>query len=200
MAVNPQLLGDGLPVPFSNEFFVLTRDKVDFDVDKLADAPGGRLSRRGTIYLSTIRLVFVANTSAGHIHAFDMPLLNIHEESFNQPIFFCNNLSGKVHPIIPESANRALYAPHSFKINFKEGGAGTFIPLFFNLLKSLRQEASSSPSAPPADPIPTTQPPVDEMIRHAYIDPNDPTRLYLQQPFESQPTLRRRNYTSTVAD
>lgn len=28
-----------------------------------------------------------------------------------------------------------------------------------------------------------------------YIDPSDPTKLYLQQPFESQPTLRRRNYS-----
>lgn len=37
MAVNPPVQGTGLPVPFSNEFFVLSRDKVEVEVDKLAE-------------------------------------------------------------------------------------------------------------------------------------------------------------------
>lgn len=200
MALNPQLYGNGTPVPFVDEMFVLRRDAVDFEVDKVAEARGSKLSGRGTAYLSNYRIVFVLSKPVDSIQAFDLPLVYIHEEKFNQPIFFCNNLAGKVHPVIPEGANRALYAPHFFKIMFKEGGTGTFIPIFMNLIKSVRAAQrvveESQPSAPPAEPLPAAPAPVDEMMRHAYIDPSDPTKLYLQQPSESQPTLRRRNYSS----
>ena len=35
MAVNPQLFPNGMPVPFVNELFVLARDGVEFEVDKI---------------------------------------------------------------------------------------------------------------------------------------------------------------------
>jgi hypothetical protein len=35
MALNPQLFPNGMPVPFVNELFVLTRDGVEFEVDKI---------------------------------------------------------------------------------------------------------------------------------------------------------------------
>jgi len=35
MALNPQLLPNGMPVPFVNEMFVLVRDGVEFEVDKI---------------------------------------------------------------------------------------------------------------------------------------------------------------------
>jgi hypothetical protein len=35
MALNPQLFQNGMPVPFENELFVLARDGVDFEVDKI---------------------------------------------------------------------------------------------------------------------------------------------------------------------
>jgi hypothetical protein len=54
---------------------------------------------------------------------------------------------------------------------FVEGGVGTFIPLFMNLIKSVRaaerEALATQPSAPPADPLPTAQAPVDELIQHA---------------------------------
>lgn len=37
MAVNPQLYGNGTPVPFVDEMFVLTRDPVEFQVDNLPE-------------------------------------------------------------------------------------------------------------------------------------------------------------------
>ncbi|EFJ07430.1 hypothetical protein SELMODRAFT_109689 [Selaginella moellendorffii] len=196
MALNPQLHPSGFPLPFVNEVLALARDGVEFQVEKLPDVPSGKIVTKGTIYLSNIRLVFVARQPVGNFFAFDMPLMFIHEESFNQPIFFCNNLSGKVHPVIQEGANPALYAPYPFKILFKEGGVGTFIPIFFGLLRSIR--ATESMRAAAQNPIPETQAPVDDMIRHAYIDPNDPTRLYLQQPLEPESELRRRHYNAPI--
>lgn len=35
MALNPQLFQNGMPVPFVNEIFVLTRDGVEFEIDKI---------------------------------------------------------------------------------------------------------------------------------------------------------------------
>ncbi|CAN0859550.1 hypothetical protein LINGRAHAP2_LOCUS7690 [Linum grandiflorum] len=73
MALNPQLLPNGLPVPFVNEMFVLARDGVEFEIDKI---PGSNhVKARGTIYLSNIRMVFVANKPMGIFGAFDMPLV-----------------------------------------------------------------------------------------------------------------------------
>ncbi|KAL4638367.1 UPF0664 stress-induced protein C29B12.11c [Castanea sativa] len=201
MAVNPQLFPNGMPVPFVNELFVLARDGVEFEVDKIPGAHGGHLKAKGTIYLSNIRMVFVANKPVGNVTAFDIPLLYVHGEKFNQPIFFCNNISGQVEPVVPENQNRALYSTHSFKILFKEGGCGTFVPLFFNLISSVRQynQQYSSATEPRVDPLQAAQTPVDEMMRSAYVDPNDPTRIFLQQPTaESQ--LRRRTYHSQPAE
>lgn len=204
MALNPQLFPNGMPVPFVNEIFVLARDGVEFEIDKIPGHQGGHVKAKGTIYLSNIRMVFVASKPVGEYVAFDMPLLHIHGEKFNQPIFFCNNISGQVEPVVPENQPGALYSTHSFKILFKEGGCGTFVPLFFNLIASVRQynrhqqQANPRPE-PRMDPLQAAQTPVDEMIRHAYVDPNDPTRIFLQQPTpDSQ--LRRRTYQSRPAE
>ncbi|KAM7255892.1 hypothetical protein ACFE04_011633 [Oxalis oulophora] len=199
MALNPQLFPNGMPVPFNGELFVLSRDGVEFEVDKIpGGAHGGHIKAKGTIYLSNIRMVFVANKPVANFFAFDIPLLYAHGEKFNQPIFHCNNISGYVEPVVPDNEHRGLYSTHSFKILFKDGGCGTFVPLFLNLISSVRrynQLPAGGPRETSADPLQAAQTPVDEMMRHAYVDPNDPTRIYLQQP-NTESQLRRRNYQS----
>lgn len=71
--------------------------------------------------------------------------------------------------VVPENENRALYSTYSFKILFKEGGCGTFVPLFFNLISSVRQynQHYNSETQPRVDPLQAAQTPVDEMMRHA---------------------------------
>ncbi|GAA0160670.1 hypothetical protein LIER_17170 [Lithospermum erythrorhizon] len=203
MALNPQLFPDGMPVPFVNEMFVLARDGVEFEVDKIVGSDGGNVKAKGIIYLSNVRMVFVANKPVGNFYAFDMPLLHVHGEKFHQPIFFCNNIAAHVEPVVPDTENRALYSTHSFKILFKDGGCGTFVPLFFNLISSVRQynqqaAAAAAMPAPQVDPLQAAQTPVDQMMRQAYVDPNDPTRIFLQQP-TSESQLRRRTYQSRPA-
>lgn len=39
-------------------------------------APSGHAKTKGTIYLSNIRMVFVASKSVGNFFAFDMPLVS----------------------------------------------------------------------------------------------------------------------------
>ncbi|CAN4080886.1 unnamed protein product [Withania somnifera] len=157
----------------------------------------GKTRTRGTIYLSNILMVFVPNMPVDFI-AFDMPLLFVSGEKFKQPVFYCNNISGYVVPVVPENENSALYSSHTFKILFKDGGCGTFMPLFFNLMASVRRAHQQTGAEPRTDPLQAAQTPVEEMIRHAYVDPNDPTKIYLKQPTpESQ--LRRCSYQSQPA-
>lgn len=73
------------------------------------------------------------------------------------------------YQVIPVNENRALFSTHSFKILFKEGGCGTFIPLFFNLIASVRQYHQQSREEARVDPLQAAQTPVDEMMRHAYV-------------------------------
>lgn len=73
--------------------------------------------------------------------------------------------------VVPEGEHRALYGVHSFKVLFKEGGVGTFVPLFLNLIRTIRNlnvpPSAPDSSAPPFDPMPAEQQPVDDIIRHA---------------------------------
>lgn len=77
--------------------------------------------------------------------------------------------SGTLIQVVPDNEHRALYSTHSFKILFKEGGCGTFVPLFFNLISSVRQynQQSNVAAQPRVDPLQAAQTPIDEMMRHA---------------------------------
>lgn len=74
-----------------------------------------------------------------------------------------------IFQVVPENQHRALYSTHSFKILFKEGGCGTFVPLFLNLISTVRQynQQTESASEVRVDPLQAAQAPVDEMMRHA---------------------------------
>ncbi|KAL0302632.1 UNVERIFIED_CONTAM: hypothetical protein Scaly_3026000 [Sesamum calycinum] len=54
--------------------FVLARDGVEFEIDKIPGTQGGTVKARGTIYLSNIRMVFVASKPVENFVAFDLPL------------------------------------------------------------------------------------------------------------------------------
>lgn len=44
------------------------------------------------------------------------------------------------------------------------------MPLFFNLIASVRRAQQQSGVQPRADPLQAAQTPVDEIIRHAYVN------------------------------
>ncbi|PWA56922.1 PH domain-like protein [Artemisia annua] len=164
--------------------FVLIRDGVEFEVNNIYGAHGGIVKAKGRIFLSNVRIVFVADKPTQTFTAFDMPLLYVHDEKFHQPVFHCNNISGVVEPVVPNDQNRAMYPAHSFKILFKNGGCGTFVPLFLNLIKSVRQynQQFVASNTTRVDPLRAAQTPIGDMVNCAYVDPSDPTKIYLQQP------------------
>ncbi|KAF8063821.1 satP [Scenedesmus sp. PABB004] len=188
MAANPALVqafsGELHPAPFANETFVLKRPQVGFELDAVQTA-SGKWSATGCLYLSNVRVVFVADKAdASGLAGFDMPLVYIDREKLNQPIFGCNNLAGRVWPAADGGGPGGSLPPHAFKVLFKAGGIGTFYPLFYALGQRARA-AAAAPPRPPTAPPPSAAAEaaaVQELAHKAFVDPNDPSTVYLSAP------------------
>lgn len=120
-------------------------------------------------------------------------------ERFNQPIFGCNNLSGSVFQVGEGGGPAGSLPPHTFTIYFREaralahgaadftadawlgaqGGCGTLLPLFFNALHQAR-EAAQSPLVAPRGAMLEMR----DLRSSAFLDPNDPTLLYVPEETE----------------
>ena len=133
-------------------------------------------SGNGAIALSHARLVFIAASPTGGFRAYDFPLAYLYNESFRQPIFGCNHLALACRPVLlpsgPGLSPPPPPPPRSARIYFLEGGVGTFLPLFFGMLADARRWGSQ----PPAAQL-TPEPP-----KRAFVDPSDPTVLYIPTP------------------
>ncbi|CAL8463061.1 g2595 [Coccomyxa elongata] len=185
------------------EAIALARGGVEFSVDEVRTS-NGKWSSKGVIFLTNMRMIFVANhpDAASGLVAFELPFAYITGDKFKQPVFGCNNLAGKCWPAVPGGGPLGTLPPHNFVIYFKEGGVGTFLPLYFNFLEYVRvmqQRVHSNPA--PCAPV---QPPqaTQEMLSKAFVDPNDPSKVFLTSPVdESQriPTAPQYapNYTET---
>ena len=114
----------------------------------------------------------------GSLDGFDLPIATLIEESFNQPIFGANNLTGSSPPLDGSGLSDSI----KWKVTFNNGGVGTFLPLFFRLLNEMRQRMSQ----PLAATATVTLSPLDaqQILHAAYVDPNDPSKLYVSQPMK----------------
>jgi hypothetical protein len=185
MALNPALLpmgpGAPLPAPYAGEFICAARDGVRFEVTGLSDPNGGRLAfGSGCAYLTNYRLVFVADAPTAAASAVELPLLFIEGERVAQPIFTCNNLSGSVRPV---GAPASAAARARWRLDFKNGGFGTFVPLYYAAVAYIRTAsrhagaaADAGAAAPAASAPPTLAPP--SFLETALVDPGDPTRIF----------------------
>lgn len=127
-----------------------------------------------------MRMVFVADTAdSSGLAAVDIPLVYVRNDKFNQPIFGCNNLSGECWPVSDDGGPNGSRPPHKYALYFREGGVGTFLPLYGNFIALARAaEVDRRKQEELRSEDQTAQ-----ALKHAYVDPNDPTSLYLTQPF-----------------
>jgi len=143
----------------------------------------------GVIYLSDIRIVFIADRpsqiNGQPIQAYDFPLGFVSQEEFNQPIFGCNNLSGAVRLV----NQTEVVPPNTFKLFLLKGGINTFLPLFYQFLHKIRQELGQpaqevtprpAPSAPQDGDVFALDSEAQNVVRNAFVDPSDPTTLYVE--------------------
>ncbi|TMW64991.1 hypothetical protein Poli38472_009158 [Pythium oligandrum] len=169
MSFKPQLFADEgklLPLANEDELFILERAKISFQVKTMDHAYKGK----GRIYCTTQRVIFVAEKgSMQHgifFEAFEIPLQNMMDEKFNQPIFGACSISGLVTPSEGEDTDTVKF---SWKIIFDNGGTGIVLPVFLRMLeKRKRQETLDMNFV--------------QNQNKAFVDPNDPTVIYIAQP------------------
>jgi hypothetical protein len=154
--------------------------------------------------VSNVRLVFVADKTdpSSGLAGFDLPLVYIATEKLNQPIFGANNLSGTCFPAVEGGGPSGALPPHKWTVVFKSGGMGTLYPLFYALRqRALRMDAAARASAAAAahapqqkslsPPLAAEQADVSELQRKAFVDPNDPSTIFLAQPVGEGDRLAR---------
>ena len=122
--------------------------------------------------LTTARIVCVNKDQTSKFKAFDIPLAFVYGEKFEQPIFGSNYIVGKVKPLF-----NLLPGDTKFKLWFTEGGCGTFVPAFLNLTMSIKKNGYKGPDSKLLNTVSS-----GNFCKTAYIDPNDPSVIYVEQP------------------
>ena len=185
MALNPPLFAAALgvqllPLALHGETFLLHRDGIDATLE--CGAPLGRQQLRGAhLIVSTLRLCVLAPAPNGAgMCGVEIPFVGLSAEEFCQPILGAHYLKGVVAPL----PGRGLTGPTPFRITFKNGGAATFLRIFFAIMDRYRTHAPAAREAWLAPPAACAW----VATQTAYCDPADPSRLFLVQP-QPQPQM-----------
>lgn len=172
--VNPPLVKDLLtellfPQPSPGEMFILRREGVSFEGVSSAH---GKISGSGVLHLSNMRLVF-HSTKTGkpkEFASYELHLPEIANLNFKQPIFGANYLEGE-----------SSLSADKWRLTFYKGGCGTFLRILNELLNEIsRISASAAAVRVPQNPVVLSYSPAAGNV--GYIDPSDPSVIYVQQP------------------
>jgi hypothetical protein len=156
------------------ETFACMRRNMELEFE----APGFKVKAKGTLYLTTVRMTFVPEKPSSGLPAIDIPLQGITEEDACQPIFGANYLKGTVAPV----PNRGLVGPAKFKLYFMSGGCTVFWRAFFAIMEKYRMADEAARNALFMSP-----PAVQSFVSHmatAFVDPSDPSVIFITQPAE----------------
>ncbi|CAD8115802.1 unnamed protein product [Paramecium primaurelia] len=182
MALNPPITQTGVPLRVDQEFFILYRNEMEgqFKIETM-----GKFKARGKVFVTTCRIVFVNdNFQRESFKSFDIPLAYLSAERFRQPILGSNFLEGDVDPLYNLLPGRT-----HFKLWFKAGGCDRFLRILFSVLTQIRRARGSGQRVPDArmmENFARTQ-------SQAFVDPNDPSVIYVQQP-----QLLQQSYGNTI--
>merc|ERR1712203_664579 len=140
MGAQDQATTDLFPLPQAGENFVLKREDIQFE-GKLP--VGGKLTGKGVLFLSSSRIVFLASKKSCRtdFRSFEIPLDRFTKSKFHQPIFGANYLGGEVLPPSGGEASPLSGGPTPVSLTFTSGGCGTFLPLFFQIMNQINQQA-----------------------------------------------------------
>jgi hypothetical protein len=95
----------------------------------------GKLKGKGTMILTTNRIILLNSKGNGDFKAFDLPLALMFKESFEQPIFGANYIKGTCMPLQPG----ALPGNPEWKVWFMNGGCGRFLKTWRMALFKIRE-------------------------------------------------------------
>ena len=156
------------------ETLILRRENIHIEVRSNIH---GKLSGSGELFLSNTRLVFhcINKPSPKDFLSYEISLREIINESFEQPIFGANYLKGDTNSQFSGGAT------DSWRIKFYSGGCGTLLPVLGNLIQDVRSRPQSYPTVVQGHVV------INPGQMVGYIDPSDPSVIYVQQP-QARPT------------
>ena len=182
MALNTVGATSHLPIPYDDEIFLLERKDVAIECE-VKDL-GTFRAKNGRIILTTLRIVFVRDvedsraSSADNFRSFEIPIAYISKERFVQPIFGANYLQGQV--------SEFQIGPSRFYLYFNNGGVNTFLKLLSQLI-AVHRKGSMEPNSSFV-----RRAKAGDVARGAFVDPSDPSTVFLSQPKEVEMTTIRR--------
>ncbi|KXS20913.1 hypothetical protein M427DRAFT_51869 [Gonapodya prolifera JEL478] len=147
MSFNSAMILNGLLSLVPGERVVLHQDGVRCDI-----ATPTATSYNGSIVLTSKRVVFMPLQVDRSYSSFVIPLGNISEGKFVQPMFDANRFECSVAPVL----NGGLESPANVKMAFKNGGAYDFYTTLTTLTAQLELEPppdEALPSYPGPAPV-----------------------------------------------
>lgn len=147
-----------------------------------------KLWANGDFFLSSKRIIFIATGKScrADFKSFEIQLASLLDQKFNQPILGANYLSGRASP----SATGAFTAdpasaplggvPAPFSLTFNSGGCGTFVSVFYRLIKEIKVRELET--AVTGGQTLGEAAESGNLASVAYVDPSDPSTLYVSQP------------------
>ncbi|SCN61636.1 conserved Plasmodium protein, unknown function [Plasmodium chabaudi chabaudi] len=187
MALNPATIrGQDYVFPSNkgSEITYLRRENVKLKLY----LPDRTIKEEGTLFLTSIRLVFIKNEKSRtniNFTGAELPLTLIDDVNFEQPVFGLNYLSGIVRPLV-EHPN-SLLSPCKWNLFFLNGQCSNFLKYFFKVYEAAKKNKTFGS--------------LNEFNEHffssnnAYIDPNDPTFIYINEPIsENMNNLSQNHY------
>ena len=135
MALNPAILPDGRPAGIFGEWYILERRGIHASIET-KDPRYGKLTGKGKIIMTTVRIVFILERPSPQFQSFDIPFQGVSAETFKQPVFGANRLEADV-AMVP---GRGLQSggPIHVSLTFNDGGCNKFLKFFFALIEKSR--------------------------------------------------------------
>ncbi|UYV79605.1 WBP2 [Cordylochernes scorpioides] len=144
------------------------------------DAKQYQGTKKGKIYLTTHRMIFINHQLRDPLQSFSTPFMNITSVELEQPVFGANYIKGKVKA--QEGGNWTGSA--SFKLKFMKGGAIEFGQAMLQAAKMASRYMPPQP--PPYSPYPNqyfpAAPPVYTPPPQGYQGFVIPTQVFPDQP------------------
>ncbi|XP_037557812.2 WW domain-binding protein 2-like, partial [Dermacentor silvarum] len=106
---------------FTGEIILIYCNDVEVSFEG-PDATKFKGAKKGRLYLTTHRVIFINNRQSDFLRSFSFPFVNISNLSLEQPFFGANYIKGKV----TAEANGNWTGKCTFNFRFNEGGAIDF--------------------------------------------------------------------------
>ncbi|XP_046352766.1 WW domain-binding protein 2-like [Haliotis rufescens] len=162
---------------FAGERILIYYDGIEMSYDGPNGMPHFKGKKKGSVYLTTHRVIFNCTDPKDQMQSFSMPFLNMRDLELEQPIFGANYIKGRI--LAEQGGNWTGEA--RYKMYFTHGGAIEFGQAMMKAgqLASRNRPPQPPPYTPPMGNVYQAPPP-------AYAPPHTPH--YDWVPYQTFPT------------